>query len=238
MVHVNDHDAERAHGASSILNDSAPLPVLQAGGFGASVDAFAWEPDPDSSIPKMRLWLVSLLGSQQAVKAVWAQLVKGDAATLSDPGAGARFCTLAPQGPRAWRFFRASLPASSAYHGVLVPDVAFFATECSEFLLLARGADDAARLHHRFLNRRVPLPLHPSWAEWLWERALRTGEARALESFGVEGYRCSPDEVALGSDITAAIRRGALMLVDDRAIQPDHAAEATHALERTSHGTT
>ena len=186
----------------------------------------------------MRLWLVSLLGSQQAVKALWAQLVKGDTATLSDPGAGARFCTLAPQGPRAWRFFRASLPASSAYHGVLVPDVAVFASECSEFLLLERGTDEASRLHYRFLNRRVSLPLHPSWAEWLWERALRTGEARALESFGVESYRCIPNEVALRSDITAAIRRGALILVDDRAIQPDRVTEATHPLERTPHGTT
>jgi hypothetical protein len=119
-----------------------------------------------------------------------------------------------------------------------VPEVALFATECSEFLLLERGTDDAARLHYRFLNRRVSLPLHPSWAEWLWERALRTGEARALESFGVGGYRCIPDEVALGSDITAAIRRGALTLVDDRAIQSGHAAEATHTLERTLHGTT
>src|SRR3954464_14661347 len=144
MVHVHHHGAEQANRVSGILNDSAPLPVLQVGGFGASVDAFAWEPDPDSSLPKMRLWLISLLGSQQAVKALWAQLVKGDTATLSDPGAGARFCTLAPQGPRTWRFFRASLPASSAYHGVLVPEVALLASECSEFLLLERGTDDAA----------------------------------------------------------------------------------------------
>src|SRR3954469_22570655 len=104
MVNVRGHHAEQASGESGIVNDSGPLPTLQAGGFGASVDAFAWEPDPDSSLPKVRLWLVSLLGSQQAVKALWAQLVKGDTATLGDPGAGARFCALAPQGLRAWRF--------------------------------------------------------------------------------------------------------------------------------------
>ena len=85
MVNLHGRDAHCADRSSDSLNVSAPLPVLQAGGFGASVDAFAWEPDPDSSLPKMRLWLISLLGSQQAVKALWAQLVKGDTATLSDP---------------------------------------------------------------------------------------------------------------------------------------------------------
>jgi hypothetical protein len=185
----------------------------------------------------MRLWLISLLGSQQSVKALWAQLVKGETATLNTGAGGARFCVLAPQGPRAWRFFRASFPASSGYHGVLVPEAALFAEESPEFLLLKRDTDDAARLHYRFLNRRVALPLHPTWAEWLWERALRTGDTQMLESFGMEAYRCMPDEAALGSDITAAIRGGALSVGDDRAIRPDHAAEATQPLERARHGT-
>jgi hypothetical protein len=236
MANVHDHDAEQANGVSGVTDHSCPLPILQAGGFGASVDAFAWEPDPESSLPKMRLWVVSLLGSQQAVKALWAQLIKGDTATLSDPGAGARFCTLPLQATRSWRFFRASLPASSGYHGILVPEVALFATECPEFLILKRGGDDAARLHYRFLNRRVSLPLHPSWAEWLWERALRTGEARALKSFGMETYRCIPDEAALGSDLTAAIRDGALLLNDDRSSRPDHIVKVTDTSGRTHNG--
>jgi hypothetical protein len=213
-------------------------PVLQAGGFGASIDAFACEPDLDGSPPKMRLWLISLLGSQQAVKALWAHLIKGETATLTTAAGSAHFCVLSQQGPRAWRFFRASLPASNGYHGVLVPEVSLFATPCQDFLLARRGTDDAARLHYRFLNRRVALPLHPSWAEWLWERALRTGEARKLESFGMEVYRCIPDEAALGSDITAAIRRGALVLGGDRVTRPHHAAEATDPSEWIRHGTT
>jgi hypothetical protein len=63
----------------------APLPTLHAAGFGASVDAYAWEPDPDPDAGRMRLWFVSLLGSQEAVKALWARLVKGETATLSPP---------------------------------------------------------------------------------------------------------------------------------------------------------
>ncbi len=65
---------------------SVPLPILQAGGFSATADAYAWEPDPDPSARRMHLWFVSLLGSHEAVKALWARLVKGD----RDHGPGAR----------------------------------------------------------------------------------------------------------------------------------------------------
>jgi len=215
---MDDHYHAGARSAASAVaesTDPAPLPVLQAGGFGASVDIFAWEPDPVANPQRMRLWLVSLLGSRQAVKALWAQLIKGETATLSPASGSARFCALAPEGARSWRFFRASLPAASAYHVVVVPEMALYAAERSDFLLLRRPDDDAALLHYRFLNRRAMLPLHPTWADWLWKRALRTGEARALESRGLEAYRCVPDEAALAVDLTAAIRQGAVGLADE-----------------------
>jgi hypothetical protein len=176
----------------------------------------------------MRLWLISLLGSQQAVKALWAQLVKGETATLTTEGRRAQFCALMPQGPRSWHLFKASLPASGGYHAVLVPEAVLFMTERPEFVLLRRSADDPATLHYRFIYRRVALPLHRSWADWLWARALKVGESCRLESWGLEAYRCTPDEAALTADLTAAIQRGELGLDDfDR---PDDAGPATPSL--------
>jgi hypothetical protein len=192
----------------------ASLPVIESGGFGATVDACASEPDTESSRPMMRLWLVSLLGSQQAVKAIWVLLMKGETATLTTDSGRAYFCSLASQGPRGWRFFRAPLPAAGGYHGMLVPELALYSAGLPGFLLLQRDADDPAMLHYRFLNRRVTLPLHPTWAEWLWARALRTGEARRLESYGLEAFLCTPDEPALTADLTEAIRHGVLGLAD------------------------
>ncbi len=51
--------------------------VLHAAGFSASVDAFAWEPDPNSAARRMRLWLLSLLGPQESVKALAPALSEG-----------------------------------------------------------------------------------------------------------------------------------------------------------------
>jgi len=214
------------------------LPVLQAGGFGASVDAFAWEPAADTGPAQMRLWFVSLLGSQQAVKALWAHLIKGETAALSTDSGRAHFCVLASEGPRGWRFFRASLPTVSAYHGVLVPEMALYATDRTEFLLLSRAIDDVAMLHYRFLNRRVPLPLHPTWVGRLWERALRTGEARPLESQGLEAYRCAPGEANLAADLAEAIRQGKLGLPDEDVDTPAHVGPISSRPPEIGHGPT
>ncbi len=190
------------------------LPVLQAGGFTASVDAFAWEPGPEPDAWRMRLWFLSLLGSRETVRAFWARLIKGETATMSRDHLGrARFCALEADGPRRWRFVSVGLQTVAGYHGVLVPETARYTAEGLDFLLLPRTAAEAPVLHYRFLNRRLDLPLHAAWADWLWERARRTGEAVTLESHGVQAYRCMPQADVLAADLSTAVRGGALGLV-------------------------
>jgi hypothetical protein len=191
--------------------EGSPLPILQAGGFTATVDAFAWEPDPDPAAHCMRLWFVSLLGSQQAVRALWARLVRGELATFSRQALGqVQFCALAPEGPRTWRSYCASLPAAAGHQLVLLPEAASHRATRADFLLLPRTEEEAPLLHFRFLDRRVDVPLHANWHSWLWERALSRGEAVALEAEGLRAYRCAPNPDALAADLADAVRRGVL----------------------------
>lgn len=191
------------------------LHTIRAAGFSAAVDAFALDGE--------QLWFISMLGSQQSVRALWARLVKGETAFLSEGhlGSGASECWLAREAWGTWRFHGARLPASASYHGMLVPELASYACERQDFLLLARSEDEAPALHYRFLNRRVDLPLHPSWAEWLWDRGLTSGKTEALHSVGIHAHRCRPDVAQLEEDIGAAVRRGRLSVPDE-----DELAEA------------
>jgi hypothetical protein len=194
---------------NALAPETSDLATLEAGGFSAHVDAYAWEASPDKR--QMHLWFLSLLGPSGAVKALWARLLKGEVATLGERvPRRARFCSLRNEGMGSWRFLTATLPRSAGYHGVLLPEVARFHGDRPDFLLLARPDDAPAALHYRFLTRRLDLPLHPSWSDWLWARALDCGEAVALEAHSVNAYRCLPNAEALAVALTLAVRAGKL----------------------------
>jgi hypothetical protein len=183
------------------------LHTIRAAGFAATVDAFAQDGE--------QLWFISMLGSQQGVRALWARLVKGETAYLSEGDLdGGSPCWLAREAWGTWRFHGARLPSSAAYHGMLVPDLSSYTCERPDFLLLARAEEEAPMLHYRFLNRRVNLPLHPSWAEWIWDRGFASGESEALQSVGIHAYRCCPDTRQLEEDISTAVRRERLTVPD------------------------
>lgn len=180
------------------------LLTIRAGGFTATVDGCAGGGN--------ELWFLSMLGHQQAVRAIWARLIKGEAGFLSSTELGGEPTPLAREAWGTWRFTGMRLPSGSAYHGMLIPEIAAYAADRLDFLLLIRGQDDAAQLHFRFLARRLDLPLHPSWAEWLWRRGLENEEVQELESAGLRAYRCRPQPEALRVDISDAVRRRALVV--------------------------
>ena len=186
------------------------LHTINAGGFSAVADAFALD-DAEG------LWFLSMGGSENALKAIWACLLKQppEAAFLIQGLEGAfvgeyRRCQVPYETLGTWTAQMARLPGSGGYHALVFPRLAEYTFDRQDFLLLAHSEEDAPSLHYRFLDRRVPLPLHPTWARWLWERGLRSGEIDPVESVGILAYRCSPNEEALRTDLSDAVGNGDL----------------------------
>ena len=183
---------------------------LRAGGFGATVDGYAAD--------EGELWFLSLLGDRDSLRALWARLVKGEMSYLAvDQFSGGVPRSLSTSVRGQSRLHLARLPVSGAHHALLVPDAALYATERQDFLLLCRTQEEAPLLHYRFLNRRIDLPLHPAWSGWLWERALRVGEVRVLDSLGVHAYRCIPNRAELQDALGRALRGRRLPLPAEEA---------------------
>ena len=61
-------------GSDEQEKDEAELWTVSAGGFSATVDAFAVEP-PEEPNRLHGLWLLSMVGPQASLKAVWASLL-------------------------------------------------------------------------------------------------------------------------------------------------------------------
>ena len=193
------------------------LYTISAGGFSATADAFARDDKTEG------LWFVSMVGSQTALKAIWASLLKqppdtahivkgADGMALSG---GYQRCVIPPDTIGTWTTKIARLPASGAWHALVYTRTAEFAYEKDSFLLLAQSEEEAPALHHRFLDKRSPLPLHRSWAEWLWHRGLEEGEIVPLQSVGIAAYRCSPKAKKLREDLSQAVASGWLTLEEE-----------------------
>ena len=194
--------------------DPEDLYTVSAGGFSATADAFARDDGTDG------LWFLSMVGSQTALKAISASLLKqppdpahvirgADGMTLS--GSYQR-CVVPPETIGTWTTKVSRLPVSGGWHALTYTKTAEFSYERDSFLLLAKTQEEAPALHHRFLDKRSPLPLHGSWARWLWERGIEEGEIVPLQSVGVCAYRCSPEADKLREDLSDAVASGWLTL--------------------------
>ena len=199
--------------------DPQDLHTISAGGFSATVDAFARDEDTQG------LWFLSMVGSQTALKAIWASLLKQppDAAHIirgvdgMAPSGNYQRCVVPHDTVGTWTTKIARLRVSGGWHALVYTRLAEYSFERNDFLLLARSEDEAPELHHRFLDRRSPLPLHRSWAGWLWRKGLRNGAIVPLQSTGVVAYRCSPNAERLREDLSEAVASGRLTLPREEA---------------------
>ena len=197
--------------------DPDELHTVSAGGFSATADAFARDSDSDE------LWFLSMVGSQTALKAIWASLLKQppESAHLIRGADGGELtgsylrCTVPRNTIGTWTTKIARLHTTGGWHALVYTRLAEFSCEREDFLLLARTEEEAPALHHRFLDRRSPLPLHRSWAKWLWRRGLRTEEIAPLQSSGISAHVCSPNAEGLRGDLSDAVALGTLTLKEE-----------------------
>ena len=168
------------------------VPSVRIKGFRCSVEEAVFSNGKDGYAH-----VLSLVGSREAVKAVWARLMKGEAAYL-ETGPQARTVRMNTEG--GGRLLTERLP-SGAFHGLLLSQVVLL----GELVLCEREEDLPARFFH-LLTRKLRLPLHRDWQGWLWEHALRTGMVKRLASQRLHAY-----EVNLPiHNLEVAVRRALL----------------------------
>lgn len=191
------------------------MPRVAAGGVAAYGNTLALGEHETYGREQLEIWFLSLLGPQQSVKSLWANLLKGQPVTIAwEESRRTCLARLAPLGKEGWQRRLLALPAASAHQLVLVPRLALWTCEEPDFLLLPRCLDEVARAHYRRLNRLTDLPLAPNWADWLWSRALRRREAEPLACRGVTAHRCRPNLAELTADVCADVAAGVLTASD------------------------
>ena len=199
---------------------SPSLWTVSAGGFTATADAFATIPRDRGDILDHDIWFLSMVGPQTAVKAIWAALLNSPAGPAHlTPGTeglaldeGYRRCWIPQISVGTWTTRIVKMSHGMGYHAMVYTHMAEHSFEGVDFLLLAQDEADAPNMHHRFLDRRISLPMHHSWAGWLWERGIEQKEITPLECNGIHAWRCIPNEAKLRQDLSEAVRYRQIIL--------------------------
>ena len=148
MLATHDLSADKA-GAL----DPEDLFTISAGGFSATADAFARDPDSQG------LWFLSMVGSQTALKAIWASLLKqppevahlikgADGMALSG---GYQRCSIPYNTIGTWTTKIARLPVSGGWHALVF-------TKTAEIRLRAGRLPAAGAERGRGPSASPPLP--------------------------------------------------------------------------------
>ena len=161
------------------------------------------------------LRFLSIGGPTEAVQAVIAGALQGERITLfrktesADPLERHRAHSgwLAP--PRSGgRSLTRRLPCGQS-HGLYYPDASPETTRDTFSLILpAEERPEAPAALLRLLDRRTTLPLHPSWAAWLWDHLEAEDALTPLHGEGPWiGWDLRLDPKALTAGVTQAIKQ-------------------------------
>ena len=157
--------------------EEQPIPTMSFGGFTAYVESYV--------LGGYKIYYASLFGSLGTVKAISAALVAGKSVSLHVLGEFRK--TVSKQFGRKYRMISKRLPSRALNIIVLVDH--FILSHEHQFCFLASGSD--MPVVDRFFSQlvyRTEVPLHVSWAQWLWDAFQKNDWAWKLPSFGIQAH--------------------------------------------------
>ncbi len=152
--------------------------------------------------------LLSLVGTREAVRAIWARLMKSEDAALYGhlPGPSGpstlrleKLMSVGMEAHMGGKLYSQRLP-SGAYHGLLIGNACL-----SQRVLLSPQAEELPGRFHKHLLDTLRLPLHPLWAAWLWKHALTEGYLKRLPSRRVHAYTVDVNAPVLEQAVRTAL---------------------------------
>lgn len=168
-----------------------------------------------------QLWYLSMVGPQIAVKAISAAMVNSPPkpvviTPLDQQGDPLYRFSTSGNHPKmeektGWRRIMKKLPATGAYQMVVYPRIAEERSISGrDMLLLMKEEEEEQQLYYRLLTRITHIPLHHSWSQWLWDRAIGAKEVETLHTLKIKAYRARYRPGALARDVTGAVASGIL----------------------------
>ena len=170
-------------------------------------------------------WFLSLFGAPVALRAIWANLIKGNAGlvsirpldemeALNNPNktiiasVGREGVGWRSHGPR-----RLPNAYNSAHMIIYNKMLEVEHNENHDFLLISSSLGQTIDQHYQHLNYQSSIPLHESWKEYLWNLTQEQEWATPLFGHERSGWFCRPDYDFLSVQIQEDIASGKLKTI-------------------------
>jgi hypothetical protein len=167
------------------------------------------------SIDSETVFFMSVAGYQATVKGIIANLLDNYGISVEVDGNN-HYLT---RGNFGYKAQLKKLP-SGLVHAVVFPRLALPKSDAEgqdTFFILADNRDEVLTLFFRHLDERTDIPLHPSWANWLW-KAFEQQEGWLLEAQTIvgsfEGYLFEFNHEELYDLLSEAIRKRVPEVID------------------------
>ena len=195
-------------------DEQKQLYTVSCEGFTATCDAYIGDFSNGNG-----LHLLSIVGTQAATRAIAMNVLKTPPGGVliqelhSDEEIPLYATTkrLTRNGKTEWRRKMQRLPLTKAWHILMWDRLAEPTNPKPMFVLV--GTDDHQEnglKYHKSLSNRMKIPIHISWSNWLWQRALLKNEAIEMDAGGLKAWYCDTPEGDLKADIAAAVKNGIL----------------------------
>jgi len=186
------------------------VPIIHAGGVQAYADSFLRQTDNYNEAT----WMVSMFGSGVALQSIYASLLTGRAVDCFMPS-GKTVTFALPTWRSKFHSIVKRIPGQVFRHMVVYPEIAMQRSGESHFVLVGMEGTDFPHMLYRYLVKRVEVPIHKSWKQWMWSLFRSEEWLHKLSGYGrlrgyvVDGYW------SLDTSITEAVRTHQLGVSND-----------------------
>ena len=159
--------------------------------------------------------LVSVLGNDVDIGAIWAAIAGQEWLTVCGPGLSERRVSLGKD-PRVYRgTLTVASRSRSVRHLVAISAQMADDTDVGR-IILSRGNPEFVLYR---ISQRLGLPVHPTWASWFWSALVQRGRIQPLNGLGYRPLAVAGTKEEFLQWIGTAVKEGVIEIPEGKSVQ-------------------
>lgn len=188
------------------------VPIISGEGVQVHCDSFLIQKQDRYS---RGAWMISMFGAGVALQSIYASLQTGQRVKCVMPS-GERIDLWLHTWNTKFHAIVKRVPGQMFQHMIVWPEIASQRSGESRFILSGVEGTDFQKMLYSFLIKRVEIPVHRSWKQWLWSLFKKEEWLTDLRSHGwLRGFYVDGYDYRLEEKVVEAVKSGEIGVPGD-----------------------